>query len=96
MNNEPITSVVLCVRSWFDKHYGNSYYTMRVIVNGHSLITGMMRYGHSHSMYWETAKQMMREAHYEVDEMTASLAVFDVCEVSRRKDLHGGGRAVKA
>lgn len=92
-----VDSVVVCARSWFDKTYGNSYYTLRCFVNGsHLLVTGFIRYGHSQSMYWETAKQMLTEAGYEVDETTASKAVFDECFVTRRKDLHHNGKNIYA
>jgi len=88
-----VDSVVVCVRSWFDKTYGNSYYTLRAVVNGkHSIVTGYKRYGHGYNQYWETAKQLLTEAGYMVDEFTSSHAVFDECYVSRRKDLHNGGR----
>ena len=92
-----IDSVVICARSWFDKTYGNSYYTLRCFVNGSNVLaTGFIRYGHSESMYLNTCKEMLTEGGYEVDEFTASKVKFDVCFVTRRKDLHYGGRNIYA
>lgn len=88
-----VDSVVVCARSWFDKTYGNSYYTLRCFVNGGNVLdVGHMRYGHSQSMYWETVKELLAEGGYEVDETTASKVKFDECFVTRRKDLHFNGR----
>lgn len=90
-----VDSVVVCARSWFDKTYGNSYYTLRCFVNGGNLlVTGHIRYGHGASTFWETAKELLTEGGYEVDEFTASKVLFDVCIVTRRKDLHFGGRNI--
>ena len=88
-----VDSVVLCVRSWFDKTYGNSYFTMRIVVNGnYAIVSGQMRYGHSWGMYWDAAKELMAGHDFVVDETTASKVIVDECYVHRKKDLHNGGR----
>jgi hypothetical protein len=76
--------VVLVVRSWFKE--GSSYYTMRVVGLGVENVTHFS-YGHGYAEYIQRASDILGVATYgEVD------FVVDETYVSRRKDLHYGGR----
>jgi hypothetical protein len=93
MNSDTITTTyVLCVRSYWDKPNGNSYFSMRVIGTDGTDKVQPMTYGHGDTTYKHTACIMLgldwESMDWEERRATFSL---DVAEVTRRKDLHKVG-----
>lgn len=86
---------VVCVRAWFDKVNGNSYFTAR-IWGGDEIKTIPFTYGHGDGTYLEYACMelgLARDAWNTGDwEHRASLFGVEVTEVMRRKDLHKASR----
>ena len=93
---ETETAYTLCVRRWFDKANGNSYYSMRIIGKGQD-ITVPITYGHGDAapihhacsllaIDWVTMEWEQRR-----DVFSGVFSIDDVT-VSRRKDLHNGGK----
>lgn len=86
-----IESLRIYGRRWFQKSYGNTYHTVRVIVNGEELKSGIT-YGYG-THYLQTAAELLRNNGYEVPEDTAKafsdISKYDhsVIDVKRRKDL---------
>ena len=93
-DTEPIPYVVtyryryaVNIREWFDKTWGNTYMSVRI----RDLLTGQewcepFQYGNGHGMGERAASALMCEP------ITRDNAVWDYCTVTRRKDLHNGGR----
>jgi hypothetical protein len=90
---ETETQYTLCVRRWFDKANGNSYYSMRVIGQGKDFILPFS-YGHSESTYKYHACTLL-EIDWDSMDWEQRREVFTVEEVKvpRRKDLHNEGKA---
>ncbi len=92
MNSDTNTitaTYVLCVRSYWDKPNGNSYFSMRIIgTDGTDKIVGMS-YGHGDTTYLHRASEILgldwNGMDWEERRATFSL---DVAEVSRQKYLH--------
>lgn len=86
---------VLNVRHWFDKVYGNTYLSYRVT----DLVTGETRacpfmYGRGLEMAMAYASgERGNTSGVPVWPMTWANTVCDDVTVSRRKDMHNGGRA---
>jgi len=83
---------VLCVRSWWDGT--NPYHSMRLVhPNGDSEILTKFRYGRN---FVEDATESLKTIYPTVTDWHPYGGqvkfVVDETEVSRRKDLHGGGR----
>jgi hypothetical protein len=45
-NTEKITSIVLIAREWFDRTYGNSYFSCDILLNGNSVHKIEFEYGY--------------------------------------------------
>lgn len=106
-----MNSLTICVREWFESRYGNSYMTMRVVVDGADVLVTPMHYGHGQERALSIALDALAEVGYplpaELEECRSKSCywtlknlgvslVFDFVDVTRRKDLHRGGRLAKA
>ena len=58
-----LDSVVVIGRKWFDKHYGNTYHTSSVYINGKFVKKSPMEYGYG-ECYLQTAHKILRENGY--------------------------------
>lgn len=87
MNNKQIFT--LCVRRWFHKTYGNSYYTMRVVCPDGSAELVEITYGHGHATYVDSAQKVIEQAGWTSENQKF---IVDEVEVMRRKDLHNNGK----
>jgi hypothetical protein len=94
-------SLVVIARRWFDRTYGNSYYTARVVVDGRDVATVRRTYGHGEGTYRNEAVRVAKAAGVEglpEDDDYRSLVdagwtvLVEETRVARRKDLHEGGR----
>lgn len=106
MDTDTLTrSLVVAARHYFDRTYGNSYYTARVIVDGREVAVVPFTYGHGDLTYLDAAVKAARAAGVEglPDEVRGFLDYYamkdagwavavDEATVTRRKDLHGGGK----
>ena len=98
MNTHPIFT--LCVRHYFDRVNGNSYYSLAVVhPDGEKEIVTAFSYGHGDSTYRAHAFNFLRPVYNWSDVIdTAYLMpyspkfVIDETNVTRRKDLHNGGK----
>lgn len=79
-------------RRWFQKSYGNTYHTVRVVVNDEEFISDIT-YGYG-DHYKETARQLLQSNGYEVPEPLAFNAYLHdndfkatATDVKRKKDL---------
>jgi len=89
---ETETQYTLCVRRWFDKVNGNSYYSMRVIGQGKDCIVEFS-YGHSESTYKHHACAILGIDWDSMDwEQRRQVFTIDEVVVPRRKDLHNEGK----
>ena len=92
MTTETETQYTLCVRRWFDKVNGNSYYSMRIIGKGQDIIMPF-EYGHSESTYKYHASALLGIDWGIMDwEQRREVFTIEEIQVSRRKDLHNGGK----
>lgn len=92
MNSDTNTitaTYVLCVRSYWDKPNGNSYFSMRIIgTDGTDKIVGMS-YGHGDTTYLHRASEILGLDWNGMDwEQRRATFSLDVAEVARQKDLH--------
>lgn len=74
----------VAVRHWFDRAYGNSYYTLRVFdgQTGEQAHTSGMLYGHGDTTYVQTARDLLDST-----EIDLNNAIVYVTDVTRRRDL---------
>ena len=85
---ETQTQYTLCVRRWFDKVNGNSYYTMRIIGQGKDFVVPRT-YGHSESTYKYHACEALGIDWGSMEwEQQNDLFTIEEIKVPRRKDLH--------
>lgn len=96
---------VILGRKWFDKINGNTYHSVVVYEDGIKIGYNNFCYGYG-GQYLQTASLIISNhlGEHDATESTAysSLVkamreyrdhfVIDCCDVSRRKDLHGGGK----
>jgi hypothetical protein len=88
MTTETKTQYTLCVRRWFDKANGNSYYSMRIIGQGKDFIVPF-EYGHSESTYKYHASELLGIDWGSMDwEQRREVFTIEEIKVPRRKDLH--------
>lgn len=95
-------SLVVCARRWFDRHYGNSYFTAAVVVDGRPVAVVPFTYGHGDLAALDAATRAATEAgveglpHYSAhraEQEAAGWTVYvEVAEVERKRDLHLGGK----
>ena len=55
---EPIRSILVESRAWFDKSGGNSYFSNRIHVNGRIVIETPLRYGYDTQYLWDALKEL--------------------------------------
>lgn len=79
-------------RRWFQKSYGNTYHTVRVVVNDEEFISDIT-YGYG-DHYKETARQLLKSKGYSVPEPLGFNSYLHdndyqstVVDVNRKKDL---------
>ncbi len=88
---ETESAYTLCVRHYFDKVNGNSYYSMRIVGNGHDVIVPIA-YGHGDSTYrCQACSALGIEVPSNIDERREMFTI-EIVNVPRRKDLHNGGK----
>jgi hypothetical protein len=85
----------ISARRYFDKRYGNSYYSLRIMGNGRDVIVPFT-YGHGEGTYVARAMSALGIGIDNIYLMShderRSLFVVDETTVTRRKDLHNGGK----
>lgn len=87
-------------REWFDKANGNTYSSVAVFLNGARVGVVPMVYGHGHLTHLDLARIVLRgagfetvESYYSENWRRAGWAVSqDSCCVTRKRDLHQGGK----
>lgn len=79
-------------RRWFQKTYGNTYHTVRVIVNDQEIVSDIT-YGYENH-YKETARQLLKDNGFEVPNplefnryLNNNSFESTVIDVNRKKDL---------
>ena len=86
---------VVCIRSWFDKTGGNSYFTGR-IWGGDELVNLPFQYGYDFGAYTEAAILALnidlQEWNVQDWETKRGMFGIELVEVARKKDLHNGGK----
>ena len=86
-----IESLKIYGRRWFQKSYGNTYHTARVIVNGEELKSGI-EYGYENH-YLQTAAELLRENGYDIPEDNSTDYALmcsyqhSAVDVERKRDL---------
>ena len=88
-----IESLRIYGRRWFQKSYGNTYHTTRVVVNGEEL-KSEITYGYEEH-YKETARQLLDANGYEVPQNPLEFNRFlnskgfkaTAVDVDRKRDL---------
>ena len=87
-----IESLRIYGRRWYQRSYGNTYHTARVIVNGEELKSGIT-YGYENH-YKETARQLLEENGYSVPGamefnrfLNNNNFVATAVDVDRKRDL---------
>lgn len=99
-----LTSLTIIVREWFDKTYGNTYHSAKVVANGKTVAVIPMTYGHGDLTYLVEAVAILTADGYELPAFVPSSwvkgpgfsefreagvpVVIDVTDVARKKDLH--------
>ena len=59
-----LTSLTIIVREWFDKTYGNTYHSAKIVANGETVTHLPMTYGRGDLTYLEAASKAVQEAGY--------------------------------
>lgn len=99
MTNSATTTTAhytVCVREWFDRTYGNTYHTMRIVgTNGIDTVIPFS-YGHGELLYLEKASYWVGispEA-FRAMEWAERRAMFtlEIVTVKAKRDLHEGGK----
>ena len=93
---ERIQSITILARRWFDKINGNTYHSVRVLINGKEVVNVPHRYGYG-EMYLQTAKEELEEKgvitfekHQDIYSYCKNNKIeyyVDVVDVGRKKDL---------
>lgn len=73
---------VIIAREWWDRTYGNTYQSIRVVQDGRVVYTGGLHYGHGHL----TAEQRAAE-HVELRQPVYT----EVMRVGRKRDAYREG-----
>lgn len=93
-------SLTIIGRTYFDKVYGNSYHTVRVVVDGQNLGTTKRSYGAGQGMLLRSAILHLKDLGHELPPNITDSSywgqwrdagitlVVDECNVARIKDLH--------
>lgn len=86
-----IESLKIYGRRWYQKSYGNTYHTARVIVNGEEL-KNRIKYGYENH-YLQTAAELLRENGYDIPDDNADAYALmckyphKAVDVDRKRDL---------
>lgn len=100
-------NITMCVRTWFDKKNGNTYFTVHVVFDGDiNIYPDRMVYGFGISAYCEEAARMINNYHLGPIDMDTDgnlvpltgdavlnkhRTIIDEARVPNRKNLHGCG-----
>lgn len=88
--------ITINARLWFDRRAGNTYHSVHVVDDcGRSHVLPFA-YGYG-QQYIDSAAELIGMTGTDLrrrmrDEPTRHTVVVDECNVSRRRDLHGGGK----
>lgn len=102
MNNTATTTAhyTVCVREWFDRTYGNTYHTIRIVGHteqGHEIDTVLpVTYGHGELTYLQNASFWLGISREDFRLMTweqrRAMFTLDIVPVRSKKDLHKAGK----
>ena len=87
-----INTLEISAKKWYQKSYGNTYHTVKVIVNNDTVLESGITYGYG-KHYLATAANLLRDNGYNVPESNQeaySMMLkypYDEVEVSRKRDL---------
>lgn len=97
-------TVTVTGRRWFDRRYGNTYFTAQIWVNGDHVATLPFQYGYGDQYLGEAAAELRRLGYipeetgrypngmamplWRVAETLGFRLVADVADVQRKRDLH--------
>lgn len=93
-------SVFIHGKTWFDKSYGNSYFSARVFVDGNEVARLPFQYGYG-DHYIEMAQKKLGELGLLTNSRMTSLrrvleqdaaVLYTVLEQSRKRDVEGWGK----
>lgn len=88
--------VHISARRWFDKANGNTYHSVSIFQNGKELGTAPCEYGYGEHFFYTAGKLLGLNDPYECGHWSwreKNGVTYDVVDVTRRKDLHNGGKA---
>lgn len=91
------TILTMVGRRWFDRTYGNTYHTVKILINGESVYTSPITYGYD-DCFLQTGYEWLRGNLYlpaDPPRMFPGTAwlrenfvfSYDVADVKRKKDL---------
>lgn len=84
---------VISARHYFDKRYGNSYYTLRIMGNDGTDTIVPFTYGHGDLTYLHRAGETLGiDTNAMSWEERRQTFTIEETKVTRRRDLHNGGR----
>lgn len=87
--------LVIIGKRWFQKTYGNTYHSVRVLINGEEVVNEPFQYGYDDS-FLDTAVRKLRELGVLPNDNrfgtaylrdTFGTLTYTVTDVSRKKDL---------
>lgn len=87
-------TITILARRWFDKTWGNTYHSVRVLVDGVEIGYEPFQYGYG-ECYLQTAHALLQKNGSSIDwskfqdnmRNNRNKFVIDCCDVGRRKDL---------
>lgn len=90
------THYTVCVREWFDRTYGNTYHTIRILGSDGTDTILPFAYGHGGLTYLQKAANSVGIATEEFRVMDwaerRTRFTLDIVTVKAKKDLHKGGK----
>lgn len=99
--NAPWKNLVICVRRWFHKRAGNTYHSVVVYFPDGTTKIARMTYGYG-TAYEQTALELIagkrpddNRPAWQWYQNNHILVSYDVVDVMRKRDLHGGGSTWK-
>jgi hypothetical protein len=104
IETKTLAALTIIVREWFDKTYGNTYYSAAIFANGERVYTFPMSYGHGEYTVLERANGVLRDLGYELPTFTPSKykntpyhyeyreagvqLIIETTTVTRQKDMY--------
>lgn len=64
---EKITSITIIGRKWFQKTYGNTYFSSIGLINGKQVVEIKFQYGYGSQYEYETFRKMAKEGFIDAD-----------------------------